>query len=411
VRFLEPVKTLREPLFARLYIAQGISLIGDSITWLGVALLAYEFGGSYSAGILATALTLRVSAFVIFGSYAGIIADNVNRKKIMIITNMFRMGIVFSLAFITAVWQLYLLIFMLNIFNAFFSPAYKATVPQLISEKKNYGNAIALSNATWQLLGILGPGLAGVLAVAWGARQIFFVDSFSFIISSVIIFFIPISSVNKAEKKTFALSSVIDDMIIGTRLVFGTFPIRFALIIELAGALAGAQVMVNTIGRIKGDMMLGDDEYGLIMAAFGAGATIAAFTSSTIDRSKDKSRLLVTGALMLGVSILTANIVSYDTMTVLWIFAGIGISFADMPSQILIAENISAGQQGKAYGSHFAWTHVWWATGYILAGITGSYFRNHDFLIGGTLSLTFLLAVWFYRSRIAEKNGSSRKQG
>jgi NRE family putative nickel resistance protein-like MFS transporter len=117
--------------------------------------------------------------------------------------------------------------------------------------------------------------------------------------------------------------------------------------------------MVNTIGRIKGDMMLGDDEYGLIMAAFGAGATLAAFTSSTIDRSKDKSRLLVTGALMLGVSILAANIVSFDTMTVLWIFAGIGISFADMPSQILIAENISAGQQGKAYGSHFAWTHVW----------------------------------------------------
>jgi NRE family putative nickel resistance protein-like MFS transporter len=398
VRFLEPVKTLKEPLFARLYVAQGISLIGDSITWLGVALLAYEFGGSHSAGILATALTLRVSAFVIFGSYAGIIADNINRKKIMIITNMCRMAIVFSLAFITAVWQLYMLIFLLNIFNAFFSPAYKATVPQLISEKKNYGNAIALSNATWQLLGILGPGLAGVLAVAWGARQIFFVYSFSFIISSAIIFFIPITSVNKEERKTFSISSVIDDMIIGTRLVFGTFPIRFTLIIELAGALAGAQVMVNTIGRIKGDMMLGDDEYGLIMAAFGAGATIAAFTSSTIDRSKDKSKLLVTGALMLGASILAANIVSFDIMTILWVFAGIGISFADMPSQILIAENISAGQQGKAYGSHFAWTHVWWATGYILAGITGSYFRNHDFLIGGTLSLAFLSAVWLYRS-------------
>jgi NRE family putative nickel resistance protein-like MFS transporter len=403
VRFLEPVKTLKEPLFARLYIAQGISLIGDSITWLGVALLAYEFGGSHSAGILATALTLRVSAFVIFGSYAGIIADNINRKRIMITTNMFRMVIVFSLAFITTVWQLYLLIFLLNIFNAFFSPAYKATVPQLISEKKNYGNAIALSNATWQLLGILGPGLAGILAVAWGARQIFFVDSFSFILSSTIIFFIPISSINKAEKKTYSISSVIEDMVTGTKLVFGTLPIRFAIIIELAGALAGAQIMVNTIGRIKGDMMLGDDEYGLIMAAFGAGATIAAFTSSTIDRSKDKSRLLVTGALMLGISILSANIVAFNAMTILWIFAGVGISFADMPSQILIAENISASQQGKAYGSHFAWTHVWWATGYILAGITGTYFRNYDFLIGGTLSMAALFAVWVYRQRKAAR--------
>jgi NRE family putative nickel resistance protein-like MFS transporter len=192
MRLLEPVKTLREPLFARLYIAQAISLLGDSITWLGIALLAFEFGGDQSAKILATALTLRVSAFIIFGSYAGIIADTFDRKKIMIITNIFRMSIVFSLAFISTVWQLYILIFLLNIFNAFFSPAYKSSLPQLIAKKENYGYAIALSNATWQLLGILGPGLAGILAVAWGARQIFFVDSFTFLVSSLLVLFIPI---------------------------------------------------------------------------------------------------------------------------------------------------------------------------------------------------------------------------
>ena len=291
MRFLEPVKTLSEPLFARLYIAQAISLLGDSITWLGVALLAFEFGGDQSAKILATALTLRVSAFIIFGSYAGIIADTFNRKKIMIITNLFRMIIVLSFAFVSATWQLYVLIFLLNVFNAFFSPAYKSTIPQLISKKENYGNAIALSNATWQLLGILGPGLAGILATVWGSRQIFFVDSFTFIISSFLVFFIPISSVNKGVgRKPFSVEDIWIDMVKGTKLVFGNAPIRFSLMIELAAALAGAQVMVNTIGHIKGDMMLADDEYGLIMAAFGIGATIAAFTSSTIP---DLSTLLI----------------------------------------------------------------------------------------------------------------------
>src|SRR5512138_269248 len=109
MRFLEPIKILKQPLFARLYIAQGISLLGDSITWVGIALLAYEFGGNHSAGILSAALTLRVSAFILFGSYAGIIADRFSRKKIMIITNMFRMVIVFSFAFVSATWQLYIL--------------------------------------------------------------------------------------------------------------------------------------------------------------------------------------------------------------------------------------------------------------------------------------------------------------
>jgi NRE family putative nickel resistance protein-like MFS transporter len=400
MHILEPLKTLRQPLFRRLYIAQGISLLGDSVTWLGVALLAYEFGGERSAQILSVSLTLRVTAFVIFGSYAGILADRYSRKKIMIITNMFRMVIVFSFAFVTATWQLYILIFLLNIFNAFFSPAYKASLPQLVSGRENYGNAIALSNATWQLLGILGPGLAGVLAVAWGARQIFFIDAFSFIISSIIVFFIPIGRISTGfARARFSIASVWNDMKAGTKLVFGKQQIRFAIMIELAAALAGAQVMVNTVGRIKSDMQLGDDEYGLIMAAFGAGATIAAFTSGTIDRTKDKSRILISGALMLGLSVAFANIASFNMLLFLWIIAGLGISYADMPSQILIAENIDHENQGKAYGSHFAWTHVWWATGYIIAGVTGTYFRKWDFLTGGLLALLFCGILIFSRYR------------
>jgi NRE family putative nickel resistance protein-like MFS transporter len=400
MRILEPLKTLRQPLFRRLYIAQGISLLGDSITWLGVALLAYEFGGAKSAQILSVSLTLRVTAFVIFGSYAGIIADRYSRKKIMIITNLFRMVIVVSFAFLTATWQLYLLIFLLNIFNSFFSPAYKATVPQLVSGKENYGNAIALSNATWQLLGILGPGLAGILAVAWGARQIFLIDAFTFIISSILVFFIPISNTHAdSARSSFSLPALWNDMKTGTKLVFGKHQIRFALMIELAAALAGAQVMVNTIGRVKTDMLLGDDEYGFIMAAFGAGATVAAFTSSTLDKSKDKSRLLISGALMLGLAVAFASFAPFNTMVILWVIAGLGISYADMPSQILIAENIDEGNQGKAYGSHFAWTHVWWATGYIIAGITGTWFRNVDFVIGGILALVFLGLLTINRHR------------
>jgi NRE family putative nickel resistance protein-like MFS transporter len=387
-------------MFRRLYIAQGISLIGDSVSWLGVALLAYEFGGEQSAKILSAALVLRVTAFVIFGSYAGIIADRYSRKKIMIITNLFRMVIVFSLAFITETWQLYALIFLLNIFNAFFSPAYKACIPQLISDKQNYGNAIALSNATWQLLGILGPGLAGILAAAWGSRQIFFIDAFSFVISIILVSNIPIGQiVNEIRKDKFSVTAVWNDMKTGTKLVFGSAPIRLALMAELAAALAGAQVMVNTIGKVKIDLKLGDDEYGLIMSAFGAGATIAAFTSSTLDRSKGKSRLLIMGALMLGLAVSLANIASFNMLIFLWILAGLGISYADMPSQILIAENINREQQGKAYGSHFAWTHVWWATGYIIAGITGTWFRNYDFLAGGLLALTFLGVLMIFQKR------------
>ena len=399
MKLLEPLKSLKEPLFAKLYIAQTISLLGDAFTWIGIALLAFEFGGIESAKILATALTLRVTAFIIFGSYAGVLADRINRKAIMIFTNMARMLIVFSMAFVTNTWQLYVLIFMLNIFNAFFTPSYKACIPQLIKNKDNYANAITLSNATWQLLGMLGPGLAGALAIWLGSRQIFIFDAASFIISSVLVFMIPIALL-KEEDKTESQSSfknVWNDIVKGTKLLFNNSPIRFALLIELVAAIAGAQILVNTVGHIKGNLSLTDKEYGWAMTAFGIGATIAAFTANTLDKSKNKSTLLIIGALMLAVAVSLGNIVPFSVLLFLWIIAGLGQSFTEMPSQILIAENIALEQQGKVYGSHFAWSHLWWAIGYPIAGFTGTYFNSIEFLIGGILTLILLGIVSAYR--------------
>ena len=160
-----PFSVLKEKTFLRLYLSQTISLLGDAFTWVGIALLAFQFGGTHSAAILSAALTLRVTAFIIFGPYAGVIADRIDRKKIMYITHFVRMAIVGCLPFVATAWQIYVLIFFLNIFNAFFTPAYQAALPQSIHIKKNYSSGIALSNATNQLLGVLGPGIAGCLVL------------------------------------------------------------------------------------------------------------------------------------------------------------------------------------------------------------------------------------------------------
>jgi len=393
-----PLQSLKETSFARLYVAQAISLLGDAFTWLGIALLAFEFGGAHSARILATALTIRVTAFIIFGSYAGVLADRYSRKKILIITNLARMAIVFTFPFVTDVWQVYVLVFFLNISSAFFSPAYKACIPQLISQKENYANAIALSNGTWQLLGMLGPGLAGIMAVWWGSRQIFFFDAFTFIVSCAMLLPIPIKAVlNEKTQNRRAFSDNWKDILNGTKLLFMNSPIRFAVLIELVAAIAGAQILVNTVGHIKGDLLLTDKEYGWAMTAFGIGATIAAFTAYSLDRSKNKSMLLIAGAFMIAMAVSFCNFVPYIVLLMFWVVAGLGQSFALMPAQVLIAENIPLERQGKVYGSHFAWTHLWWAIGYILAGFTGTFFNNDNFLIGGLLTFGLLGMLCSYQ--------------
>jgi len=290
---------------------------------------------------------------------------------------------------------LYVLIFLLNIFHAFFTPAFKSAIPQVIANRENYSNAIILSNGTWQLLGMLGPGLAGGLAAFLGARQIFFFDAVTFVVAAFLILAIPGKLIaGKVPATTQLRVSVWKDITIGTRLLFKSRPLRFAVMIEMIIAIAGAQIFVNTVGLVKGGMGYNDQYYGYVMMAFGIGATLAAFFSNTIDRSKNKRFLLLLAATLIISAISFANFVPYPVLLFLWIFAGLGQGFTYLPSQIMVAETIPIHEQGRVYGAHFAWIHLFWGFGYILAGITGSYFNSREFLAGGAISLIlFLIAV------------------
>ena len=393
-----PFSPLKEKIFVRLYLSQTISLLGDAFTWVGIALLAFQLGGEHSAAILSTALTLRVTAFILFGPYAGVLADRIDRKKIMYITHFVRMAIVGCLPFVTEAWQIYILIFFLNIFNAFFTPAYQAAIPQSIKTKKNYSSGIALSNATNQLLGILGPGLAGGVAAWLGARQIFFVDAASFIIAAVFILSLPTLLIEKKQKGKIIKAKVLTEIIKGTTLLFTNKAIRFALLIELVSAIAGAQILVNTVGYIKGHLHLTDKHYGYVMAAFGIGAAIAAFASGNFDRSKNRIASLMIGGGLVCVSIAFGNYVLFIPLFILWLIAGFAQTLAEMPSQILIAEKMPKEEHGKVYGAHFAWSHLWWAFAYPVAGFTGTYFQNKEFLIGAVISIVLfvLITLLFY---------------
>ncbi|HEY8659433.1 MAG TPA: MFS transporter [Hanamia sp.] len=388
-----PFSPLREKVFLKLYLSQTISLLGDAFTWVGIALLAYQFGGANSAVILSTALTLRVIAFIIFGPYAGVLADRIDRKKILYTTHFVRMAIVACLPFVTTALQIYVLIFFLNIFNAFFTPAYQAAVPQSIKNPVAYGPGIALSNATNQLLGVLGPGLAGAVAAWLGARQIFFVDAASFIIAAVIILTLPSLLAKRKVPNNLGQANIWTDIVKGTSLLFKNKAIRFALLVELVSAIAGAQILVNTVGFVKGQLHLTDKHYGYIMAAFGIGAAIAAFASGNFDKSKNRKASLLIGGGLVCVSIAFGNYVAFFPLLILWLIAGFGQTLAEMPSQILIAEKIEKEEHGKVYGAHFAWSHLWWAFAYPVAGFTGSYFQSKEFLIGAIISMASFMVI------------------
>lgn len=166
--------------------------------------------------------------------------------------------------------------------------------------------------------------------------------------------------------------------------------------IEFISAIAGAQILVNTVGHVKEGLSLTDRDYGWVMAAFGIGATVAAFFSGSFDKTKSRRVSLVVGSGLLGLAIVTANFVGFAALTGLWVVAGLGQSLAEIPSETLIGENIDEAMQGKVYGAHFAFSHLWWAIAYPVAGFWGSRFPDRDFLYGGLLTLGLLAAALIF---------------
>lgn len=399
---LQLFRGLSHPLFARLYLAQTINLLGDALTWVGLALLTFELSGQQAGASLAGVLTLRVTTFVLVSPFAGAIADRVNRKLILTVSHLARMLIVALLPWVTQIWHIYLLIVALNFCTALFTPTYKATIP-LVVGKTDYPAAIALSSATGQLLSIVGPGLAGTMAALLGTRLLFGLDALSFLIAALLIVTLNWSQ-TQAQLKPSQPQTLWQDLQLGTVQLWQNRSLRYALGMQLVAAIAGAQILVNTVAYVEGVLQQNSVQYGWVMAAFGLGATIAAVSLGLLQRPFNSLICIGVGAVLMTVMLLPADRASLFLLMVLWLLAGLGESWINVPTQTLIADKVPIEWQGRVYGAHFAWSHLWWVLAYPLAGWLDyqshqpGWFYQHSFLAGGLIGTVCLIVIqlfWF----------------
>ena len=215
----------------------GVIFFGLSLTWVGLALLAYDLARNAAGQLLATAFTLRVSAFVLISPWAGLLADRYDRKTILITTHLIRMGLTSLLPFVQQSWQLLAIVFGLNVFNGIFSPTYKATLP-IVTGRADYQRAIALSGTTYQFLGVLGPGLAGIVAAFVGVRQVFFLDAITFLIASLFVFSIPGRLNVKVTSSLATPQKVWQEISTGSFCLWRDRPMRHALLLQFSGSFS-----------------------------------------------------------------------------------------------------------------------------------------------------------------------------
>ena len=129
---------LADPTYRRLFAAQVIALAGTGLSTIALTLLAYDLAGGDAGMVVGTALALKMVAYVGIAPFVGGLAHRLPRKAFLIALDVGRAAFVLCLPFVDAVWQVYVLIFLLNACSAGFTPTFQATIPDVFPDK--YGS-------------------------------------------------------------------------------------------------------------------------------------------------------------------------------------------------------------------------------------------------------------------------------
>ena len=152
----------RHSSFRHLFSAQVIALVGTGLTTVALTLLAYDLAGGNAGVVLGTAMAFKMVAYVIFSPILGGLAHRFPRKALLIILDVVRAATVLAMPFVTAVWQVYLLIFLLNLFSAGFKPVFAASIPDVLPSEEEYTKALSYSRLAYDLESLLSPLFAGL---------------------------------------------------------------------------------------------------------------------------------------------------------------------------------------------------------------------------------------------------------
>ncbi len=225
--------------FRNLWYGQVISELGDWLNSIAIYSLILQLGGGGMAMSIAMIAKLLPVFFV--SPVAGILADRISRKKIMIVTDLLRFIVVLGFLFVqnqSHLWLLYVLTVVEISLAGFFEPARSALIPSLTS-KKDLVTANALSGSTWSVMLALGAALGGGIVGFLGIKAAFILDSFTFLWSAWFIAKIKIPKGAVTLSKKSKSTSGLNDFIEGARYLKND-PFIFALTLLKSGlAISG----------------------------------------------------------------------------------------------------------------------------------------------------------------------------
>jgi len=306
-------RALRHRNYRLFFSGQSISLVGTWITRVATSWLVYRLTGSE--------LLLGVVGFcgqiptMLLAPFAGVLVDRWDRHRLLVLTQAASMLQSLVLAVltlrhdITVPWLLGLQIVQ-GVINAFDTPARQAFVVEMVEDRADLANAIALNSSMVNGSRIIGPSIGGLLIAAVGEGWCFLADavSYLFVIASLLMMRLPSARSARVEAR------VLEELRVGYRYVRESAPIRTALVVL---AIVSTMAMPYTVlmpAYAAEVLHGGPNTLGLLMTASGVGALGGGLYLASRQSVVGLGRVAAYSTLIFG-----AGLVAFAFTTSLWV--------------------------------------------------------------------------------------------
>ncbi len=331
------------------YAGQLASLVG---TWMQATAQGYlVFALTNSPAYLGLVGFAAGAPSLLFMIYAGVIADRMPRRTLLLMTQSAMLVLAFILAALTfsgliLPWHLVLLALLLGVANAFDGPARQAFILEMV-DREDLGNAIALNATMFNLAVVVGPAVAGLTYAIVGPAWCFAINGLSFVAVIVALSMMRVKPVAVRRHPTSAWQ----DMQQGLRYIMGHTVIRTVIALVSVASLFG--LAFNTLFPDWAVVVLGGDATtnGLLQSARGLGSLAGAFMIASLGRFRFKGKLLLTGAIVLPLGLILFSFVRWLPLSLLvLIVVGWGFMVMFNVANILVQTQVADELRGRVMG-------------------------------------------------------------
>ena len=356
--------------YLRLFLAQIISLLGTGLSTVALSLLAFDLAAEQAGSVLGTALVIKMLTYIFLSPVAQALVERWPRKVTLITLDLWRAGIALSLPFVSTIGQIYILIFLLQSASAAFTPAFQATIPDILTDEEEYTRALSLSRLAYDLENLISPGLAALLLGFLSFYTLFVFNSLSFVVSGLLIVWCrlpgPTANGGAFWQRLFG----------GLSHYWRVPDLRAMWWSYTAVAAAGALVLVNTVVWVQGRLHLSEQATATALMCFGFGSMLSALCLPRVLRIfSDRLVILAnsTGLLLALCCATATRLHAYPLLLLLWGIMGFNYGAAQLPIGRLIQRNGEKQQLAGLFAAHFALSHACWLVTYAVAGWGGSW--------------------------------------